>query len=406
MRPPRRSWTGGTTSKARCARRCSPPAAGCWACSACRGSNPPSRSPEEDLRVFSLFAAQAGAVVAEVRVGADLARRGQELAALGQVATAIRARLPEDALLEHLAEGVQEVIGFERCQVWRRCRPQTPGEDGDDAWTLAAGRGFLRGARPPAAAGLRLPDTFRALRSVRLIADIADEDAETAAFMGVHGIRSGVVAPVMVRGACEAVVFADAASAGNGRFRAEMAETLELFVGHVSVAVENARLFAELEQAGREAAALEREMARTAGLAALGQLAATVAHELRNPLSSIKGAAQFLLTECAADADAAGGVDVDAETASANAAMLRDFLTIVVDEVDGLGRLTTDLLEFARPSPPRRTRCDLVAVARAEVDFLRAELERQGVTVRESYAPPAWTDLDAAQIGRALRTCC
>ncbi len=166
-----------------------------------------------------------------------------------------------------------------------------------------------------------------------------------------------------------------------------MLETLSLFVDHVAVAIENARLFADLTRAGCEAAALEREMARTANLAALGQLAATVAHELRNPLSSIKAAAQYLIADCA-----------DAEDAT-----VRDFLNIVVEEVNGLGSMTTDLLEFARPPLPHRERCDLVAITRGEVDFLRAELEKGNITVQESYATPAWTDADAGQVGRALR---
>lgn len=352
---------------------------------------PAARFTEGDLRVFSLFAAQAGSLIAQVRVGADLARRNLELAALGQVAEAIRAQLPEEALLEHLADGVQEVIGFERCQVWRRC-PPGPAQDDQgqtrphEDWVLAVGRGYLRASLAKPGEAVHLPSGLHNLEAPRLLADIAAEQPEAGVFLRALGLQTGVAAPLRVRNRCEAIVLADVVS-GNGSFRAEMAETLGLFVGHVSVALENARLFADLEQAGREAAILEREMARTASLAALGQLAATVAHELRNPLSSIKGAAQFLLTD----------------SSQADNSTVRDFLSIVVDEVDGLGRLTTDLLEFARPSPPLRERCDLVAVARGTIDFLRAELGQQDVDVQESYDAPAWTDIDAAQIGRALR---
>lgn len=338
---------------------------------------PSERFTESDLRVFSLFAAQAGSVVAQVRVGADRARRQQELAALGRVAEAIRDRLPENVLLEQLAEGVQEVIGFERCQVWQRSA------NGDEAWTLAAGRGFLSGqATPPR----RLPAEWRDLCAPRLLSELAGRQPDLRLFLQTLSIdvETGVIAPIPIRGVCEAIVLADVAPGGSGSFRSEMAETLGLFVGHVSVALENARLFAELTQAGREQAALEREMARTAGLAALGQMAATVAHELRNPLSSIKAAAQFLLDDCAD-------------------ATVCDFLSIVVEEVDGLGRLTTDLLEFARPSPPRPERVDLVALVRASVDFLRAEMTGQNIAICESYAPPAWADVDPEQVGRALR---
>ncbi len=173
---------------------------------------------EADLRVFSLFAAQAGSVVAQVRLRAERARRDQELAALGQVAEAIRARLPEEALLRQLAEGVQEVIGFERCQVWRR-------EDEGETWTLAAGRGFRRGAHSLPANALRLPPGLCDLRGPRLIADIAAEDAEVARFVHSLGVTCGVVAPVLVQSLCAAVVLADV-TPGSGRFGAEMLETL------------------------------------------------------------------------------------------------------------------------------------------------------------------------------------
>jgi two-component system sensor histidine kinase HydH len=166
-----------------------------------------------------------------------------------------------------------------------------------------------------------------------------------------------------------------------------------LFAAQIGAAVAQGRVVEDLTRAGQEAAQMEREMARTANLATLGQMAATVAHELRNPLSSIKGAAQLLLRECeGACGDKAG--------------MLRDFLNIVVEEVNGLGRLTTDLLEFARPTPPERAPHDLIEVVRAEVAFLRSELEEIGVSsvCEEFEAPaPATAVVDASQVGQALR---
>ena len=85
-----------------------------------------------------------------------------------------------------------------------------------------------------------------------------------------------------------------------------------------------------MEDATREAR-MEAEMARIRRLADIGQLAAKMAHEVRNPLSSIKGAAQLMRHE-----------------AESNPAV-REFIDIIIDEVNGLSRLTTDLLDFARP---------------------------------------------------------
>ncbi len=170
-----------------------------------------------------------------------------------------------------------------------------------------------------------------------------------------------------------------------------------LFAAQAGAVITQTRTVDDLTRAGQEAAEMEREMERTAGLAALGQLAASIAHELRNPLSSIKGAAQFLLAEFG---------DKDAVVSPEQIVTLRDFLGIVVDEVDGLGALTTDLLEFARPTPPERIRRDLREIVQHEIGFLTPELERLGVSRLDeviALTNPAWVEADGAQIGGVLR---
>jgi two-component system, NtrC family, sensor histidine kinase HydH len=159
-----------------------------------------------------------------------------------------------------------------------------------------------------------------------------------------------------------------------------------LFAAQAGAVIAQRQTIDDLTQAAKDQAKLEREMERSRALAAMGQFAATIAHELRNPLGSIKGAAQFLLQ------------DSRDET-------VRDFLNIVVEEVNGLGKLTTDLLEFARPAAPALYENDLVAITQSEVSFLREELARLGCSqVHESYSvSEALVQVDAAQLGRALR---
>jgi signal transduction histidine kinase len=129
---------------------------------------------------------------------------------------------------------------------------------------------------------------------------------------------------------------------------------------------------------------------RTAGLAALGQMAATVAHELRNPLGSIKGAAQFL--------------EAQAKAGKATPEAIADLLGIIVEEVNGLGTLTTNLLEFARPAPLMCADIDLAEVVESEVAFLREELTRIGVLdLQVNVMRPARIWGDAAQLSRVLR---
>lgn len=81
----------------------------------------------------------------------------------------------------------------------------------------------------------------------------------------------------------------------------------------------------------REIKRLEEKVRRTEKLAALGKLAAAVAHEIRNPLSSIRGFAKFL------------GHGLKERPRE------RGYAEVMVKEVDRINRVVTDLLNFARP---------------------------------------------------------
>ncbi|MEI6512977.1 MAG: GAF domain-containing protein [bacterium] len=78
-------------------------------------------------------------------------------------------------------------------------------------------------------------------------------------------------------------------------------------------------------------AEMERKIERMQRLAEVGQLTATIAHELRNPMTSIKGAAQLLVNES------------DLPDTS------REFVNIILDEVNTLSQIASEFLEFAKP---------------------------------------------------------
>lgn len=103
----------------------------------------------------------------------------------------------------------------------------------------------------------------------------------------------------------------------------------------------------------------EAAVRRSERLAALGQLSAGLAHELRNPLGSIKGSADLL-----------------ARSASHNDPMAKELAGIISAEVDRTNSLVTRFLDFARPLEPRRESTDVTgvidrAVVRAKVDAVR-----------------------------------
>ena len=133
------------------------------------------------------------------------------------------------------------------------------------------------------------------------------------------------------------------------------------FVGHVI-------LFRDMTEIRR----LEEEVARSRRLASLGSLAAGVAHEIRNPLSSIKGFATCFRERYRDNPE-------DRETAE-----------VMIREVDRLNRVITQLLEFARPLTMDRVPTSLPAVIRHALKMVEGEAREKGIAIE--------TDL-SAEIG-------
>ncbi len=102
---------------------------------------------------------------------------------------------------------------------------------------------------------------------------------------------------------------------------------------------------------------LEREVRRQDRLAALGRVAAAIAHEIRNPLASMRGAVQMLGSE--------------AELSDEQAQLMN----IVLRESDRLDRIITDFLIYARPRPPQMEVIDLNEVLEETLALLSFSAE-------------------------------
>lgn len=127
---------------------------------------------------------------------------------------------------------------------------------------------------------------------------------------------------------------------------------------------------------------MEQQLRRSERLAAVGQLAAAIAHEVRNPLAAMSGSIQLL----------AAGLPQQGNEGEAGRLM-----EIVLRETDRLNRLITDFLQYARPSPARREAVDLGAIVTETAEML-SQGEGKGLTL-EVVVPPGLSVLaDPAQL--------
>ena len=119
-------------------------------------------------------------------------------------------------------------------------------------------------------------------------------------------------------------------------------------------------------------------------LSAIGQLAASLAHEIRNPLGSIEGA-----------------VDICERTTSEE--KRREFLAIIKKEVGRLNALLTNLLDFARPRTPQIQQARVDDVVNSVVKLVSHNAQQRGIQLK-SEVPQEFplVECDMGQITQAL----
>jgi len=129
---------------------------------------------------------------------------------------------------------------------------------------------------------------------------------------------------------------------------------------------------------------IEEDLKQTDRLAAVGRLAAGMAHEIRNPLASISGSVQLLM-----------------EAESAQPEDLR-LMGIVVKEADRLNGLLTDFLSFARPKLPVKEPVNVVSILDQLVDMLATDPRFKGIEIIRHSPDEFILALDRGQILQAL----
>jgi signal transduction histidine kinase len=151
----------------------------------------------------------------------------------------------------------------------------------------------------------------------------------------------------------EGLLLVDAAATS---LTADTRAVLEILAGQVAIAIDDWRLVEENVR-------LERRLAERERLAVLGQMAATVAHEIKNPLSAIKSIAQVMR-----------------EDESLSLEYARD-LSLIVGETDRLNQSVGQLLSFARRQPPAERPLRADELVRSVAALFEASAREQRVRI-------------------------
>jgi signal transduction histidine kinase len=340
-----------------------------------------------DRRFRRLFEEEAGLfrdVVA--RIGKSAGRYGQ---------------LPE--FLRFVEERAAEGLGLRRVRLLTAAS-DSEGETGD-AFSLRR-RAPQSGASPVsengasgAVAGARVLKSSTAVANLSGVdVGVSDEVNASADGAGVDDWESGVLElaresewePVEGEGLLrkhgwelayplrreERVVGLMLVDADSDALTYETRALLELLAGQVAIAIEDSRLVEENVR-------LERCISQSERLAALGRMAATVAHEVKNPLSAIKSIAQVMR-----------------EDEYLRREYARD-LELIVGETDRLSQSVTQMLSFARTPPPAGSPLPADDLLQTVAQLSQRDAAARGVSIKLD-ANSASVELDGTRAA-ALR---
>jgi two-component system sensor histidine kinase HydH len=134
----------------------------------------------------------------------------------------------------------------------------------------------------------------------------------------------------------------------------------------------------------RKVAGLQAEVARQERLAAMGTLAAGVAHEIRNPLSSIKGFATYFRGKFEP-----GGKD-------------HELAEIMIGEADRLNRVVSELLELTRPTELRPAATDPAELLSHAARLVEGDCRARGIAVSTSFANTGPVSMDFDKMLQAV----
>ncbi len=210
-------------------------------------------------------------------------------------------------------------------------------------------------------------------------------------FVELLGTDSFSLVPLASRGKPLGILLADN-FINKQPINDEDVEHLRAFANHASLAIENSHLYEslrekveELSNAYNELQVNRDKLIRYERLSAVGEVAAKVTHEIRNPMVAIGGFARRILKK-----------DSDGE-------LNRNYLKIIVEEIGHLENILTDILYFAKPAMPSCSAVDLNGIVGGIIEMLEVEMEEHTICIERHFdAHIPLLSLDENQIRRVI----
>jgi signal transduction histidine kinase len=186
-------------------------------------------------------------------------------------------------------------------------------------------------------------------------------ELETQTLLSTLGFGSTILIPI-ARSNLHTVLLA-AREASVSQFRGADLELFFVLARQAIVAMENARLYADLREYVRRVEESQQALLRAEKMAAAGRLTASIAHEVNNPLQSVQNCLHL-----------AGREDVPAEKR-------KEYFDLARTELDRLMKTMQRMLDFYRPGASRVEEVDILELLKHVINLTSQQLSQRNITL-------------------------
>jgi PAS domain S-box-containing protein len=198
------------------------------------------------------------------------------------------------------------------------------------------------------------------------VPDVANAEQVERDIIREFDIKSFATVPLMAKEKVVGVVVVDNALSERSISEDDL-RFLQLFIIQAGMAIENSMLYNRIEDANRSLREVQEQLIQGERLATIGEMAAGIAHELKNPLVSIGGFARRLENKLPA-----GSLE-------------RDYADTIVHEVQRLEKMLTEILSYTKKTTICYAHCNINDIIEDTLNIFAPTLEESRIKVTSHY---------------------
>ena len=312
------------------------------------------------------FVDQAAVALKNARLHTETQHHAKKLAALNKASRAMASTLELATVMEQAMSEVKTLLEAEAASVLLR---DPASQELVFATVAASYAEILTGMRLPLTAGIA--GWVMQERQPVLVDDVQQDPRFYDRIDQVTGLTTHSLLAVPLEYKDEVIGVIEVINKARETFNQYDLEMLEALTSSAAIAIENARLYKDLQDRMQTLQETQAQLIHSEKMAALGRLVASIAHEINNPLQSV----QTCLTLTREELEGSQRRD-----------KLDRYLNIVEGEIDRISAIVRRMRDFYRPARREFQMTDLHAVLESVLELAGKQLQHSEVTVERAWA--------------------